>query len=131
MTTRKKYTKEFKLDAVSLVTDQGYSRAEAARSLGINANMLCRWVKEEQSGEGYAFRGNGKLTPEQEENRRLKAEIKRLKMEKERSGPQFLDRWLRSYFPLSSSRPRQSDGFIVDLIGRCLQGLMWRSLDPI
>ncbi len=39
MTTRKKYTKEFKLDAVSLVTDQGYSRAEAARSLGINANI--------------------------------------------------------------------------------------------
>ena len=83
MTTRKKYTKEFKLDAVSLVTDQGYSRAEAARSLGINANMLCRWVKEEQSGEGHVFRGNGKLTPEQEENHRLKAEIKRLKMEKE------------------------------------------------
>ncbi len=51
MTTRKKYTKEFKLDAVSLVTDQGYSRAEAARSLGINANMLCRWVQEEQSGD--------------------------------------------------------------------------------
>jgi transposase-like protein len=35
MTTRKKYSKEFKLDAISLVTDQGYSRAEAARSLGI------------------------------------------------------------------------------------------------
>ena len=31
MTTRKKYSKEFKLDAVSLVTDQGYSRVEAAR----------------------------------------------------------------------------------------------------
>ncbi len=42
MTTRKKYSKEFKLDAVSLVTEQGYSQAEAARSLGINANMLGR-----------------------------------------------------------------------------------------
>ncbi len=83
MTTRKKYSKEFKLDAVSLVTDQGYSRAEAARNLGINANMLCRWVQEEQAGDGQAFRGNGKLTPDQEENRRLKAEIKRLKMEKD------------------------------------------------
>ncbi len=83
MTTRKKYSKEFKLDAVSLVTDQGYSRAEAARSLGINANMLCRWVQEEQAGVSQAFRGNGKLTPDQEENRRLKAEIKRLKMEKD------------------------------------------------
>ena len=83
MTTRKKYSIEFKLDAVSLVTEQGYSRAEAARSLGINANMLCRWVNEDQTGDNQAFRGNGKLTPDQEENRRLKAEIKRLKMEKD------------------------------------------------
>ncbi len=43
MTTRKKYSKEFKLDAVSLVTEQGYSRSEAAKSLGINAK---RWIKE-------------------------------------------------------------------------------------
>ena len=83
MTTRKKYSKEFKLDAVSLVTDQGYSRAEAARSLGLNANMLCRWVQEEQVSDGQAFRGNGKLTPDQEEIRRLKSENKRLQMEKE------------------------------------------------
>ena len=40
MIKRKQYTKEFKLDAVSLVTEQGYSRAEAARRLGINSNML-------------------------------------------------------------------------------------------
>ena len=83
MTTRKKYSKELKLDAVSLVTDQGYSRAEAARSLGLNANMLCRWVQEEQVSDGLAFRGNGKLTPDQEEIRRLKSENKRLQMEKE------------------------------------------------
>ena len=83
MTTRKKYSKEYKLDAVSLVTDQGYSRAEAARSLGINSNMLCRWVQEEKAGDGQAFRGNGKLTQDQEEIRRLKAENKRLKMEKD------------------------------------------------
>ncbi len=83
MATRKQYTKEFKLDAVSLVADQGYSRSEAARSLDINAQMLGRWVKEQQSDDGQAFRGNGKLTPEQEENRRLKAQVKRLQMEKE------------------------------------------------
>ncbi len=83
MTKRKKYTEEFKLDAVSLVTDQGYSRADAARSLGINANMLGRWVQQHESQEGGVFRGNGKLTPEQEENRKLKARVKRLEMEKE------------------------------------------------
>jgi len=83
MLERKKYSDEYKPDAVSLVTDQGYSRAEAARSLGINSNMLCRWVQEEKAGDGHAFRGNGKLTPDQEEIRRLKAENKRLKMEKD------------------------------------------------
>ena len=82
MTTRKKYPKEFKLDAISLVLDQGYTRTEAARSLGINANMLGRWVKEQQSEDGQAFRGNGKLTPEQEEIRKLKMQVKRLEMEK-------------------------------------------------
>jgi transposase len=84
MTPRKKYPKEFKLDAVSLVLDEGYTRIEAAKSLGINATMLGRWVKEHQrSSDGQAFRGNGKLTPEQAEIRQLKDENRRLKMEKE------------------------------------------------
>ena len=83
MTTRKKYPKEFKLDAISLVLEQGYTRTEAARSLGINATMLGRWVKEQQTDDGQAFRGNGKLTPDQEEVRKLKARVKRLEMEKD------------------------------------------------
>jgi transposase len=84
MNTRKKYPKEFKLDAVSLVLDQGYTRIEAAKSLGINSTMLGRWVKEHQrSSDGQAFRGNGKLTPEQAEIRQLKEENRRLKMEKD------------------------------------------------
>ncbi len=83
MATRKQYSKEFKLDAISLVTEQGYSRSEAARSLGINPNMLGRWVKESSSEDGHAFRGNGKLTPDQEEIRKLKAQVKRLQLEKD------------------------------------------------
>ena len=82
MTTRRKYSKEFKLDAVGLVLEQSYSRAEAARSLGLNSNMLGRWVIEHQGG-GQAFRGNGKLTLEQEEIRRLNTQVKTLKMEKD------------------------------------------------
>ena len=83
MIVRKKYPKEFKLDAVSLVKEQGYSYSEAARSLGINANMLGRWAKEADVDDGLAFRGNGKLTPDQEELRKFKAQIKRLEMERE------------------------------------------------
>jgi len=62
MTTRKKYPKEFKLDAVSLVLEQEYTKAEASRSLGINPNLIARWIQEHQADEsGQAFRGNGKL----------------------------------------------------------------------
>jgi transposase len=83
LSRRKRYSKEFKLDAVSLVLDQGYSRAEAARSLGLNSNMLGRWVSEHRADGGQSFRGNGKLTPEQEEIRKLRSQVKNLKMEKE------------------------------------------------
>lgn len=83
MKPRKKYTKEFKLDAVSLVLEQGYTRAEASKNLGINPNVLSRWIKEFESDDGQAFRGNGKLTPELEEIRKLKAQVKRLEMERE------------------------------------------------
>jgi transposase len=84
MVIRKQYSKEFKLDAISLVLDQGYTIAEAARSLEIRANMLGRWIKEYQTDDdGQSFRGNGKLTPEQEEIRRLKVENKQLKLERQ------------------------------------------------
>ncbi len=81
--TRKQYTKSFKEDAVRLVTEQNYSCAAAARSLGLNANMLSRWIQEFKSESDTAFRGNGRMTPEQEELQRLRAENKRLKMERE------------------------------------------------
>jgi transposase len=83
MKTRKKYSKEFKLDAISLVVEQSYSVAEAAKSLGINPGNLGRWIKEQGSEGKQAFRGNGNLTPEQQEIRQLREENKRLKMEKE------------------------------------------------
>jgi transposase len=84
METRKQYTKEFKLDAISLVVDQGLTITEAARSLEIRANMLGRWIKEnEADNNGQAFRGNGNLTPDQEEIRRLKIENKQLKLERQ------------------------------------------------
>ncbi len=43
--TRKKYSNEFKLDAIKLVLNQGYTGADAAKRLGINAKMLRRWIR--------------------------------------------------------------------------------------
>jgi len=63
---RRKYTAEFKRDAVNLVITQGYSYAGAGRSLGINPNMLSRWQREQEAQGEYAYPGNGRLTPEQQ-----------------------------------------------------------------
>jgi transposase len=80
---RRNYTREFKVEAVKLVTQKGYSVAEAARSLGIGENLLRNWKQAlEQQGD-QAFPGNGKLTAIEEELRQLKAENKRLQMERD------------------------------------------------
>lgn len=83
MSSNKKYSKEFKLDAISLVNEQGYSQAEAARSLGIASRLISRWMQEHAKDTDKAFRGNGALTEEQLEIRRLREEVKRLSMEKD------------------------------------------------
>ena len=75
----KTYTQEFKKEAVALVTDQGYSVAEAARSLGLNANLLYKW-KEQQEAQAS---GAVLSLDEREELKTLRAENKRLRMEKD------------------------------------------------
>jgi hypothetical protein len=44
--TRRRFTKEFKNDAVGLVIDQGYSCAEVGRRLGVSENNVNRWVRQ-------------------------------------------------------------------------------------
>jgi transposase len=80
---KKTYTKEFKTDAVSLVTEQSYSVAEAARRLDINESMLGKWVRSAKDDGSDAFRGRGNITVEKKEISQLKEEVRRLKMEKE------------------------------------------------
>src|SRR5215467_12606235 len=74
--TRRTYTPEFKAEAVKLITQQGYSVAEAARSLGICDNLLRNWKQALETQGEQAFPGRGKLSPFEEENRRLCAENK-------------------------------------------------------
>ena len=56
---RRRYSKEFKPDSISLVTEQGYSRVEAAKSLGIGYELLGRWIREYTKDNEDAFRSRG------------------------------------------------------------------------
>ena len=79
MTTGKTYTKEFKQDAVRLVTEQGYSIARAAQAVDTSENNLRRWKKElEQEATGARLTAD-----ERAELARLRRENKELRREKE------------------------------------------------
>jgi transposase len=80
---RKTYTPEFKLAAVTMITDQKLSVAEVARRLGVGENLLHSWKKAVAKDGTAAFPGSGHLTPLEEENRKLKAEVKRLTAERD------------------------------------------------
>src|SRR5215831_4378097 len=80
---RRSYSREFKVEAVKLVTEKGYSVAEAARSLDIGQTLLRSWKQALEKQPETAFPGNGKLTAIEEELRQLRAENKRLQMERD------------------------------------------------
>lgn len=76
---RRKFSRQFKEDAVKLITEQGYRGSEAARNLGIDARILSRWKRElEEEAQGARLGQN-----ERDELTRLRRENKRLKMERE------------------------------------------------
>lgn len=81
--SRKNYTKEFKLSAVKRLLETGMTQSSVARELGISESMILRWVKQYRGDGETAFPGSGKLTPSQEEVRRLQKENHRLKMERD------------------------------------------------
>ena len=81
--TRKTYTPEFKLQAVNMVLEQKLSVAEVARRLGVSQNLLHTGKKAVLKDGTNAFPGSGHLTPLEEENRKLRAEVKRLEAERD------------------------------------------------
>ena len=77
---RKKYSDEFKEEAVKLVSEQGYKVTEAARNLGVHDSLLRRWIHNGKKGDSQSSADNAKL---QAELKRLKKENTQLKMERE------------------------------------------------
>ena len=79
--TRKKYDKDFKLEAVNMVISQKRPVAAVARELGIHENTLYKWINLAGESHGEAFPGSGNLGAEDAEMRRLKRKIADLEEE--------------------------------------------------
>ena len=80
---RKSYSREFKLEAVRLITHKGYSIAEASRSLGVEYSVLRRWKVQFEQDPQHAFPGKGQLKPPDEELRQLKKKLERVTEERD------------------------------------------------
>ena len=79
---RRSFSVEFKHDAAALVVDQGYSVAEACKSMGGGETALRRWVDQLREERGGVTPNSKALTAEQQEIQALKARINRLELEK-------------------------------------------------
>lgn len=81
--TRRKFSREFKIEAVKLVTERGVSVAQACRDLELAESVLRRWMRELTSAPAPAFPGNGQQRAELAEIAALKKEVARLKAERD------------------------------------------------
>ena len=80
---RRRFGREFKIEAVRLIKERGVSVAQAARDLDIHENVLRKWVKELAADPGQAFPGHGQMKPEQLEIEKLRREVAKLKAERD------------------------------------------------
>ena len=80
---RRKFTREFKLEAVKLVRERGVAVAQAARDLHLHVNVLRKWVKDWEADPQHSFPGQGQMKPEQLEIERLRREVIKLKAERD------------------------------------------------
>ena len=81
MTKRRKYSAEFKREAVGMANHPGVTKSQIARELGINANLLGRWCKQVKDESNGAFVGQGHARDE--EMALLKRELARVKRERD------------------------------------------------
>ena len=80
---RRKFTREFKLEAVRLIRERGVSVTQASGDLGVHQSQLRDWVKKFVDDPQHSFPGHGQMKPEQLEIARLRREVTKLKAERD------------------------------------------------
>lgn len=81
MATRRKFSQEYKHEAVQLALSSDQSVSQVARELGIRPNLLIRWCRETEKAGGAAFPGQGKSRDDEIAN--LKRELARVRKERD------------------------------------------------
>ena len=80
---RRRFTREFKFEAVKLIRERGVSYTQASQDLGVHPTQLRHWVKAFAEDPAQAFPGHGQMKPEQLEIERLRREVAKLKAERD------------------------------------------------
>jgi transposase len=80
---RRRFGREFKIEAVRLIKERGVSVAQASRDLDVHENVLRKWARDLSGDPAQAFPGHGQMKPEQLEIERLRREVARLKAERD------------------------------------------------
>jgi len=80
---RRKFSREFKIEAVRLVRERGVSVAQASRDIDVHENVLRKWVRDLGADPKQAFPGHDQMKPEQLEIDRLRREVAKLKAERD------------------------------------------------
>jgi len=80
---RRVFSREFKLEAVKLVTERGVAVVQAARDLDVAESVLRRWIRDVAADTRHAFPGHGQVRPEQQEVDRLRREVAKLRAERD------------------------------------------------
>jgi len=80
---RKRYSSEFKLEALRLLETSGKSAATLERELDIGQGGLSRWKRAQDREGEHAFLGHGRLPPEREHIKQLERENEILRQERD------------------------------------------------
>ena len=80
---RRRFGREFKVEAVRLIRERSVSVAQVAHDLDMHENVLRRWVRDLAADPAHVFPGHGQMKPEQLEIARLKREVAKLKAERD------------------------------------------------
>lgn len=80
---RRRFSREFQIEAVRLARQEGVPIAQVARDLGVGDGILRRWKQQYEADPTHAFGGQDRVAPRDEELVRVKRELARVKRERD------------------------------------------------